>query len=199
METLECSLSQMITLPDTERDLISRIAAGDADALRELYDAYGQRLAAFAFRLTGDPAAADEVVQDTLLAVWQGGARRFRNESRVITWLLGIVHHKALDRLRRQRDLPLMDSNAPAEPLEDGPAAQAARRDQHRLLQNGLDTLSMEHRTVLELVFYQGLSLAEAAEVCACPLGTIKSRLAYAKTALRGALNRAGVSEKDVE
>ena len=88
---------------DSDRDLIRQVAAGDENALRKLYDAYGQRLYAYALRITGDPAAAEEAVQESLVAVWQG-ASRFRGEGagggRVIAYLLGIVHHKALNQVR---------------------------------------------------------------------------------------------------
>ncbi len=74
----------------------------------------------------------------------------------------------------------------------------ALQSDQRRLLHDGLAALTPEHRAVLELVFYQGLSLEEAAGVLDCPLGTVKSRLNYAKAALRGILNRAGVTAEDM-
>ena len=76
---------------------------------------------------------------------------------------------------------------------------QTALSEQRELLRAGLRGLSPEHRAVLELVFYQGLSLQEAAEVCGVPLGTVKSRLNYAKASLRGILKRAGFSAEDFE
>ncbi len=182
---------------DSDRELIRQVAAGQPEALRRLYDAYGQRMVVYALRITGDPAAAEEAVQESLVAVWQG-AGRFRGESRVIAWLLGIVHHKALNLLRGQGfdSLDAQPHDPPAgDPLPD---EQAAASEQRRLVRAGLESLSLEHRLVLELVFYQGLSLAEAAAVCGCPVGTIKSRLNYAKASLRGALSRAGLNAEDV-
>jgi len=186
-------------IQETDIDLIRRIAAGEEDALRSLYAAYGQRLYAYAISRTGDADLAEEVVQDSLVAVWQG-SHRFRGEGRVIAWLLGIVHNKALNALRGRLTLPLAETaDSPSEPLDPAPspAEQADRGEQRRLLQAGLEQLSVEHRTVLALVFYQGLTLEEAAQVSGCPVGTIKSRLAYAKTHLRGALNRAGLSAEE--
>jgi RNA polymerase sigma-70 factor (ECF subfamily) len=175
--------------PDQDADLPGRIAAGDESALRELFSRYGQRLYAYALRLTDDPALADDGVQLTLVAVWQG-AGRFRGEGRVLAWLLGILHHTTL-KLARGKTLPISDamedtltepSALPEEKVLEGELSSRVR--------DGLRELSPEHRAALELVFYQELSLAEAAQVCGCPVGTIKSRLSYARRCLRGRLER---------
>jgi RNA polymerase sigma-70 factor, ECF subfamily len=184
---------------DNDLQLVQRIAAGNEAALEALYAAYGQRMAAFALRMTGDPALADEIVQESLIGIWQS-ARSYRGEGRLITWLLGIVHHKALQQLRR-RALPSLDEDGQDEPPSGDPLPGdlAEQAERQRLLRAGLRQLTPEHRAVLELVFYQGLSLNEVAEVCACPAGTVKSRLSYAKNALRGLMNREGWSAEDVK
>ncbi len=180
-----------MALPDQDADLPGRIAAGDEAALRELFSRYGQRLYAYALRLTDDPALADDAVQLTLVAVWQG-AGRFRGEGRVLAWLLGILHHTAIKSLRG-KTLPISD--AMEETLTAPfalPEEQVLEGELNRRVREGLRELSPEHRAALELVFYQELSLAEAAQVCGCPLGTIKSRLSYARRRLRGRLERRG-------
>jgi RNA polymerase sigma-70 factor (ECF subfamily) len=198
MQSLEHHLSPTTALPEEHTDLLRRIAAGDENALRELYAAWGQRLYAYALRLTGDPAAAEEVVQDSLVAAWQGAAR-FRGEGRVIAWLLGIVHHQALNRLRGRPPEPSLDEDERELPAPGPlPEAQAALHDRRRSLTDGIAGLTLEHRTVLELVFYQGLSLEEAAAVLHCPLGTVKSRLSYAKAGLRSILSRRGLNVEDL-
>lgn len=175
--------------------LVRRMVAGDETAMHELYAAYGQRLYAYALRLTRDQSLAEDVVQEALVAAWKS-ARRFRGEGRVIAWLLGIVHHLALKSLRH-----------PAQPLTDeieetlaagvpSPEQQFESAEQAARLRFGLRALSAEHRSVLELVFYQGLSLEQAAQVCRVPLGTIKSRLSYARRQLRGILSRQGLEEE---
>ena len=192
---MEIALSQAHTGGRADTDLIRRMARGDEAALQELYAQYGRRLYAYALRLTGQPALAEEVLQDSLLAAWQG-ARRFRGESRLLTWLLGIVHHQACARLRRLHpSLPLDE----AEPLlaPEGPEGHAEHADRARLLREGLQSLSRDHRAVLELVFYLGLSLAEVAQVCGCPVGTVKSRLSYGRAHLRRLLERAGLCAED--
>lgn len=170
-------------------DLVQRIAGRDESALRELYAAYGQRLYAYALRLTDDPALAEDVVQDALVVVWNL-AGSYRGEGRLLAWLMGIVHHTALKALRH-RTTPLSAGMEEALPAADPlPEEQAQHSQQCDWLRRGLQQLSPEHRAVLELVFYQGLSLQETAEVCGCPLGTVKSRLSHARQQLRGLLSR---------
>jgi RNA polymerase sigma-70 factor (ECF subfamily) len=177
-----------------EHNLVRRMAAGDEAALHELYAAYGQRLYAYALRLTGDPAQAEDVVQDALVAAWKS-ARRFRGEGRLIAWLLGIIHHLAIKSLRH-RSQPLTDEiEAMLEAGSPSPEQQIESAEQAARLRLGLQALSPEHRSILELIFYQGLSLEEAAQVCRLPLGTVKSRLSYARRHLRGILSRQGMEE----
>jgi RNA polymerase sigma-70 factor, ECF subfamily len=183
-------------MPDVESDLalVRRMAGGDNTALHELYAAYGQRLCAYALRLTGDQAQAEDVVQDALVAAWKS-ARKFRGEGRPIAWLLGIVHHLAMKSLRHRSQL-LTDEVAESLVGEfDSPEQEFENVEQIARVRAGLQTLSPEHRAVLELIFYQNLSLDEAARVCDVPLGTIKSRLSYARRYLRGILSRQGMEE----
>lgn len=180
--------------PISDSQLLHRIAIHDDAALHELYAAYGQRLYAYALRLSSDPASAEDVIQETLVTVWRT-AGKYRGEGRVLAWLLGIVHNLALKTLR-QRSIPITDALEKTLPAPTpSPEAQAQINDQTRWLQQGLQNLSPEHRAVLELVFYQGLSLEETAQVCNCPLGTVKSRLSYARQHLRGLLSRQNVEE----
>lgn len=174
---------------EIDRSILRRVANGEDSALQELYTAYGQRMVAYALRLTGSPAVAEDVVQDTLVIVWRS-AGKYRGEGRVLAWLLGILHHTAMKALRRTSQ-PISEEMentlASAEPM---PEEEVQAGEQTRWVRQGLQSLSPEHRAVLELVFYQGLSLSEAAEVCGCPLGTIKSRLSYARKSLLGNLSR---------
>jgi RNA polymerase sigma-70 factor (ECF subfamily) len=170
-------------------DLIRRMQAGDDDAVRDLYARYGQRLYAYALRLTDDPATAEDVTQNTLVTAWRT-ARTFRAEGRLIAWLLGIVHHTAMKSLRgntRYLDEVAEETIRADQPT---PEEQAQVRDESRWVRQGMQSLSPEHRAVLDLVFYQGLSLNEAAQVLNIPVGTVKSRLSYARDHLRGVLAR---------
>lgn len=174
---------------------VQRMAEGDPSAMRELYAAFGQRLYAYALRLTGNPALAEDVTQDALVAAWRS-AGRFRGESRVRTWLLGIVHNLALKAIRRSplraadevSDTLSSTDPSPEDVLQAGQAAACVRR--------GIENLSLKHRMVLDLVFYHGLTLEETAKVLDCPVGTVKSRLNYAKEQLKGALEQAGLNKE---
>src|SRR5512142_3090097 len=118
-----------MTAQEQDLDLIGRMSAGDEDAMRELYATYGQRLYAYALRLTNDPASAEDVVQETLVTVWRA-AGKYRGEGRVLAWLLGIAHNVALKVLRR-RSLPItdeMETNLASS--EASPEVQAQASDQ---------------------------------------------------------------------
>ena len=178
-----------MTQPVDDLDLIRRMQAGDDDAVRDLYAQYGQRLYVYALRLTDDPATAEDVTQNTLVTAWRT-ARTFRAEGRLIAWLLGIVHHTALKAIRNNPNY--LDDVAEESFREDQPSPeeQAQVKDERRWVRQGMQSLSPEHRAVLELIFYQELTLNEVAQVLDVPLGTVKSRLSYARTHLRGVLAR---------
>ncbi|MBE0669924.1 MAG: sigma-70 family RNA polymerase sigma factor [Anaerolineales bacterium] len=178
-----------MTQPVDDLDLIRRLQAGDDDAVRDLYAQYGQRLYAYALRLTNDPATAEDITQNTLVTAWRT-ARTFRGEGRLIAWLLGIVHHTAMKAIRNSTNY--LDDVAEETISEDQPSPeeQAQVKDERRWVRQGIQSLSSEHRAVLELVFYQELSLNEAAQVLNIPVGTVKSRLSYARNHLRGVLAR---------
>lgn len=178
-----------MTQPVDDLDLIRRMQAGDDDAVRDLYAQYGQRLYAYALRLMDDPATAEDVTQNTLVTAWRT-ARTFRGEGRLIAWLLGIVHHTAMKAIRNRANY--LDDVAEESFREDQPSPeeQAQVKDEMRWVRQGMQSLSPEHRAVLELIFYQELTLNEVAQVLDVPLGTVKSRLSYARTHLRGVLAR---------
>ena len=117
-------------MAESERDLdlVRRLAAGDERAVGDLLAAYGQRLYAYALRLTGDPALADDVTQDAVVAAWRS-ARRYRGEGRLIAWLLGIVHHTALKAIRR-RPQTISDQleRTLASPADSPASARGSRR-----------------------------------------------------------------------
>ncbi len=182
---------------DPEQALIQQIAGGDEDSLRTLYAAYGKSMYAYALRLTRDPSSAEEAVQQSLVAVWQG-AGYFRGDGRIITWLLGIVHHKSLNLLRGRDHLSLEELLVPLPAGEDPPGRQVEAHDRLGLIRSGLEKLPFEQRSVLELVFFHQLSMEETGRVLDCPVGTVKSRLFAAKNSLKGVLTRQGLRLEDL-
>jgi len=195
MNYLHVTKSELTTAADQARDLdlLLRIADKDEAALKELYAAHGQHLYAYALRLTEDPVQAEDVVQDVLVTVWRT-AGAYRGDGRPISWMLGIVHNLALKSQRRGSIQITEEMETNLRSTEPLPEEQVQTIQQAEWLRNGLQHLSPEHRAVLELVFYQGLSIEETAGICGCPVGTVKSRLSYARQQLRGWLNRTEVN-----
>ncbi len=180
----------------SDEELLRHITRGVAPAFNHLYERYGQRLYAYALRLTENPALAEDILQECMLIVWRKAAT-YRGEGSVLAWLLSIVRHKCMQLFRQKpaesiegSDLDLADEAISME-------KDISQQDERNRVREALRHLSPEHREVLELVFYQGLNQKEIAQVCGCPLGTVKSRLSYARQQLRGILTRDGMDGKD--
>jgi len=179
-----------------ERALVARIACGDQAALQQLYAAYRPRLWRFLYQqLGGDAGLVEEVLQDVFVGVWRH-AGDFRGEARVATWLFRIARHRALNarrdagRRRADRLAPVPDQSGEHAAVDPGlrrpsPEDEVAGR---LALADALARLSAKHREALDLVFSHGFSLEEAARVLDVPVGTVKSRLSYARRALAGHL-----------
>jgi RNA polymerase sigma-70 factor (ECF subfamily) len=168
------------------------MARGEQDALASLYGRHGAALTAYLASLVRDPDLAEEVVQDALLAAWRG-AGRFRGDSAVRTWLFAIARRQAVGRRRRGMVLDTVaDDEVLAQQASDlpGPEAVVLARAELGAVQAAVLRLSPAHREVLHLVFVECLSLQECALVTGVPVGTIKSRLSYARRALTQILAR---------
>jgi RNA polymerase sigma-70 factor (ECF subfamily) len=175
--------------PDDEGDLIARTAAGDHQALTELYTRFRGAIFAYLLRLTPDQHLAEDLLQETFVAVWKSAAS-FGGRSSVKTWLLGVAHRQAHNILRRRSE-PLADE-AELERLaarDPEPEDAALARATHEELLAAIAGLSLAHRETLALAFGQELSAAEIAEALAIPIGTVRSRLRDAKRLLRAALS----------
>ncbi len=181
---------------DEDAQTLRRIAGGDRQALTELYLRHRLPLFRYLLQLTPDHGLAEELLQDTLVAVWKS-ARTFEARSSARTWLFGIARRQAHNTLR-QRGLPLADAAAletmvDCDPQPEDAALAAAERAE---LADALGSLPPIHREVLVLVFLQELSYAETAQVLDVPVGTVKSRLNHAKRALRGLLEAREVRQQ---
>jgi len=173
---------------DADRAVLVRLANGELDALEELYDRYKTMAYSIAFRITNDATVAEDVVQDAFLGAWRNAARYIEGRGSVKTWLLAIVHHRAIDAVRRRRpttDLPDADLPPPeALRLPDVWADVAATLDADTV-QGALATLSDVQREAIELAYFGGLTQQEIAERTATPLGTVKSRMRLGLLAMR--------------
>lgn len=188
--------SEPSQIADAARDpadevLLERVAGGDPAALSDLYERYRVVTYSLALKITADAAAAEDVVQDAFLGVWRNAGRYTPARGSVRTWVLAIVHHRAIDLLRRRRptsDLP--DAEAPPPPslvLPDIWPEVAGRLDRATVLA-ALATLSPIQREALELAYYGGLTQQEIAARTGAPLGTVKSRVRLGLLAMRTAL-----------
>lgn len=174
--------------------LLRRVADGDRDALGALYRRHAHVVLAQIRLAVGEPGLSEEILQDTMLAVWRG-AGSFRGVSQVRSWIIAIALRQARDRLRRRRvavvaDESVLSGQAATDP---GPEAQVLERAELAVVAQAIRSLSPGHREVLGLVFGADLTLADAAEVLGVPVGTVKSRLAAARAALARAMGGKGV------
>jgi RNA polymerase sigma-70 factor (ECF subfamily) len=174
--------------------LLRQVAGGDRDALGALYRRHAHVVLAQIRLAVGEPGLSEEILQDTMLAVWRG-AGSFRGVSQVRSWIIAIALRQARDRLRRRRvavvaDESVLSGQAAVDP---GPEEQVLERAELAVVAEAIRSLRPGHREVLGLVFGADLTLADAAEVLGVPVGTVKSRLAAARTALARALGGKGV------
>src|SRR5262245_55029083 len=151
--------------------LLSRVSEGDRDAFRRLYSHYHRRLHRFLMRLTRERQLTEEVINDTMMVVWQHAAD-FRGASRVSTWILGIAYRRALKTLERTRNTSAQDVIVAAASAPDGVLLDALGHgaETHDWIDAALTRLSAEHRMVIELAYFLGLSCEEIAEIVGCPL-----------------------------
>jgi RNA polymerase sigma-70 factor (ECF subfamily) len=176
---------------DADRAVLALVTAGQLDALQELYDRYRVMAYSIALRITSDASLAEDVVQDAFLGVWRNASRYVEGRGSVKTWLLSIVHHRAVDAVRRRRpvvELPERDDlPPPALTLPDIWQEVAGNLDR-REIAAAMTTLSDVQRQAIELAYWGGLTQQEIAERTGAPLGTVKSRVRLGLLALRRAL-----------
>jgi len=176
---------------DADRAVLGRIADGELRALDELYERYKTMAYSIAYRITNDATLAEDVVQDAFLGAWRNAARYLEERGSVKTWLLAIVHHRAIDSVRRRRptaELPEREAIPPAELRLPDVWAEVSSRLDVDTVRDALATLSDDQREAIELAYFGGLTQVEVAERTATPLGTVKSRMRLGLLAMRRVL-----------
>ena len=166
-------------LNGTDADLIAMVGAGDGPALMNLYDRYNRQAFGLAFRILGDAATAEEVVQDAFVALWRNAAAFDQTRGGVKSWLLTIVHNRAIDRLRSSAsrggtvELEVADyagvTNDPWDAVADTLDGAQVRQ--------AVAELPEDQRQAIELAYFQGLTHQEISTQYGIPLGTVKGRL----------------------
>jgi len=177
-----------------DHQLLRRIGQGDEDAMTAFYREHGRVVLAQIQLVAGERVLAEEILQDTMLAVWRG-AGSFRGESSARSWVIAIARRQTRDRLRARRLRVVDDAFLADQPSSSpGPEAMALDRADLAEVMGAIRQLAPAHREVLGLAFGSGLSLPEVAGVLEIPVGTVKSRLSAARTALSRILSEKGQS-----
>lgn len=177
----------------SDEALLALASRGDESALGELYDRYGRVAYGLAVRILRDRALAEDAVQEAFLAVWRSSGTFLAEHGKPSTWILTLVHRRAVDLVRREerrRGEPLDDVARPSGEATD---EEAWLRAQRQVVQEALRKLPPDQREAIELAYYGGFTQSELAERLGQPLGTIKSRMFTGLKRLRELLAEAGL------
>ncbi len=176
----------------SDEALVALATRSEESALAELYDRYGRAAYGLALRVTRDPALAEDAVQEAFLAVWRTAARFVPERAKARTWILTLVHRRAVDTVRREQRRRAEPLEAAAEPSVEGVEEDAWLHLQRERVQEALRRLPDAQREAIELAYYGGFSQSELAERLGQPLGTIKSRMFTGLSRLRELLQEPG-------
>jgi RNA polymerase sigma-70 factor (ECF subfamily) len=171
--------SELRDLADEELMLL--VGQGDARAFEVVFDRHGDASFSLAYRMCGRRAAAEDVVQEAFLSLWRSGARYQPARGSVRSWVLAVVHNRAVDALRRGvvREGQDVEDDGALERLAAGEdtEGEVARRDEALTVRDALGELPAEQRRVIELAYFGGFTHTQIAELLAVPVGTVKGRM----------------------
>jgi RNA polymerase sigma factor (sigma-70 family) len=176
----------------SDEALVALAARSEQSALAELYDRYGRTAYGLAFRILRDGVLAEDAVQDAFLTVWRTASRFVPERGKASTWILTLVHRRAVDVVRREQRRRAESLDRAPEPAVEGVEEDAWLRLQRERVQEALRNLPDTQREALELAYYGGFSQAELAERLGQPLGTIKSRMFTGLSRMRELLGEPG-------
>ncbi len=172
-----------------DEDLISLVQAQDSEAFAVLYDRHSRAAYSLAYRMMGERQAAEDIVQEAFLKLWRAAAGYRTERGSVRTWLLAIVHNRAIDQLRslasHRRTQERIEASAPTSQPSEA-FAQTWRNSQREQVREALKTLPQEQLKVLELAYFSGYTHVEIAELLGLPLGTVKGRMRLGLKKMRG-------------
>jgi RNA polymerase sigma-70 factor, ECF subfamily len=176
-----------------DEELMQLVYTSRADAFEVIYDRHADVAFSLAFRMCGQRALAEDVVQESFLSLWRSRARYDGTRGSVRTWLLGIVHNRAIDALRRRavRDRPIVDGEGLEErvPAPERTDLEFARREDARQVRDALEQLPGEQSRVIELAYFGGMTHLQIAQMLDTPVGTIKGRMRLGLAKMRVALD----------
>ena len=180
-----------VTLTPTDEDLLLAVAQGDQEAIGRLYDRHQGTMYGLAMRITNDAGLAQDVVQEAMLGVWRNASRFDAGRAKGRTWILALVHHRAIDALRRRRAsvaLPEPDVPPPAALVVPDIWDDVVGRLDAVAIRGALERVPVAQREVIELAYFAGRTQQEIASQVGIPLGTVKSRVRLGLLALRAEL-----------
>jgi RNA polymerase sigma-70 factor (ECF subfamily) len=183
--------AELVSLAD--EDLMARVRDGDAEAFEIIFDRHADVAFSLAYRMCGRRATAEDVVQEAFLSLWRSGARYDRTRGSVRSWVLGVVHNRAIDLFRRdsvRTSKDVSDDNAVQRlAAPDSTEREAQRRDEASQVRVALADLPDDQRKVIELAYFGGFSHSQIADMLSLPAGTVKGRMRLGLTKLRGSLD----------
>jgi RNA polymerase sigma-70 factor (ECF subfamily) len=175
-----------------DEDLMPLVARGDTGAFEAIFERHAGVAYSLAYRICGSRAIAEESFQEAFLSIWRNGARYDQGRGSVRTWVLGIVHNRSIDALRRAsvHQRRRADDEGIAERFEAGERTdvEVTRREEVRTIRAALDGLPQEQCRVIELAYYGGFTHTEIADMLDAPIGTVKGRMRLGLEKLRLAL-----------
>ncbi len=176
-----------------DRALFRRLANQEQAAIKLLFERHHVRVFRFVQRVVRNEAVADEITNEVFLDVWRK-ANTYEGRSAPLTWMLAIAYNRASSALRRKREESLDDDQS-QEQSDESPNPEVALLAENKsiLLRNCIENLSADQRTIIDLVYYQELSVSEAGQVLGIPEGTVKTRLFNARKRLSKSLLEVGV------
>jgi RNA polymerase sigma-70 factor (ECF subfamily) len=176
-----------------DEELMPLIGEKDPEAFEVFYDRHGGVAYSLAYRIVGEKAAAEDVIQEAFISIWRSGARFDRARGSVRSWMLSIVRNRAIDTLRsRAGKAPKLtfDDDAILEqrPAEELTEDEAMRRETATEIRGALGELPGEQSKVIELAYFGGFSQSEISRMLGVPLGTVKGRMRLGLEKIRGEL-----------
>ena len=183
----------MMNPGDADRELIVRIANHDDTALQVLFARHNVRIFRFIMRLVAIEAIAEELTNEVYMQVWRNAAG-FGGGSTVSTWMFAIARNLALSYLRKKNTVALDDDFAEqVEDETDSPETIATKHDKATVMRACMDKLSLAHREIIDLVYYQEKTVGEVSEILGIPANTVKTRMFHARKQLSHFFAAAGI------
>ena len=179
-----------------DEELMLHVARGDAEAFDLVYERHADAAFSLAYRISGSRVAAEEVAQDAFLALWRNGGRYEPSRGSVRNWILGIVHNRAIDSLRRavRHESRRAGDEGLAERLvaPERTEVEVGRRQEAGTIRNLLTDLPPDQRRVIELAYFAGFTHTEIADMLTIPVGTVKGRMRLGLEKLRSRMEMSG-------